>query len=401
MQKFRAFILLLALSSSVAAQTDAQLDQIRTEVRTSGIESLLAQMAKQMLAGVRIQNTSEVFEILDVAAKGPVMTTTWRVKNVELKDIDRAIELQSKNHTLRTVCNQKIRGMLVKDFGATMLSRYVDKNNKFMWEVRVDKENCNQLQAIEALNTCNMIAIEAMKIMTRETQKTRRSYSDCEVGDKGKISMVLKADWKREPGKSFDDQKVELMGSDSLISQIVCNSPMKKILSDLNYDYRVETHFDGSFITANTLSIESCNSISSDQAPPDPKSLNPQDMKRIKTLAAIEKLGIERYTRTMIEAINGRAGQEVSPNVNIQSASVANNNLVYEYKVLVDKERIDLSKMEDLRVKERAATCNEQTMKILISLFNVSFTKRYSDIKGEFLVESVSSREECRRVWRQ
>ena len=57
-----------------------------------------------------------------------------------------------------------------------------------------------------------MIAIEAMKTMTRETEKTRRSYSDCEADARGKILMIMKVDYKRQPGKDYDDLKVEIMG---------------------------------------------------------------------------------------------------------------------------------------------------------------------------------------------
>jgi hypothetical protein len=210
MPKVCAFFVMVGISFSVFAQTDAQLDQIRAEARKAGVGSLLTQMA-QMKANVRSQDASEIFEPLDRAAKGTVMTTTWRAKNVEFKDIDRAIEFQSKTHTLKTICSQKVLAVLIKEFGATMLSRFVDKNNRLMWEVRVDKENCNQLQAIEALNTCNMIAIEAMKTMTRETEKTRRSLSDCEVDARGKILMIMKVDYKRQPGKYYDDLKVEIM----------------------------------------------------------------------------------------------------------------------------------------------------------------------------------------------
>jgi hypothetical protein len=401
MKKYLTLILLLLVSFSVDAQTDAQLDQIRAEARKSGIEPLLAQVAQQSKSVMRNQSISGPFEFVDVTAKGAVMTTTWRAKNVDFKDIDKDIESQARSHTLKTICNQRVRGMLVQEFGATMLSRYLDKNDRLMWEVRVDKESCNPpAQAKDSLKMCNDIAAEAMKTMIRETQRTRRSFADCEVGDKGKVSMVVKVEYKRLPGKSFDDQKVELMGSDTFIGRGVCSSPMRKILDELKYDYRVETYFDGTFISATTVSIESCSSISEGQASSDPKSLAPQDMERIKTLVGIDKLGIDRYLRTMVESANAKYGQQVSQNLILQSATVNNNDLVYEYRISANRESIDLSKLEDFRLKERASTCNEQTMKIIISLFNVNFTKRFSDSKGEFLFEFVASREECRRVWR-
>jgi hypothetical protein len=103
----------------------------------------------------------------------------------------------------------------------------------------------------------------------------------------------------------------------------------------------------------------------------------------------------------MTESVNSKSGQNVSPIVNIHSASFVNQKMVYEYRVTVARERFDYSRLEELRAKERASTCNEQTMKLLISLFDVSMIKRYSDPQGEFLFESSSSREECRRVWRQ
>jgi hypothetical protein len=391
---------MVGISFSVFAQTDAQLDQIRAEARKAGVGSLLTQMA-QMKANVRSQDASEIFEPLDRAAKGTVMTTTWRAKNVEFKDIDRAIEFQSKTHTLKTICSQKVLAVLIKEFGATMLSRFVDKNNRLMWEVRVDKENCNQLQAIEALNTCNMIAIEAMKTMTRETEKTRRSLSDCEADARGKIVMIMKVDYKRQPGKYYDDLKVEIMGADAFVARSICNSPLKKVMDELNYDYRIETSFEGGFITASTVSSATCASISSDKSKYDPKSIAAQDKQRMETLLAIETLGIERYLMTMAESAKAISGQNVDAITKINSASVANKKLVYEYTVTANRESIDFSRLEVLRANERANTCNEQTSKILISLFDVGVVKRYSDSKGEFLFETSSSREECRRVWRQ
>jgi hypothetical protein len=400
MPKVCAFFVMVGISFSVFAQTDAQLDQIRAEARKAGVGSLLTQMA-QMKANVRSQDASEIFEPLDRAAKGTVMTTTWRAKNVEFKDIDRAIEFQSKTHTLKTICSQKVLAVLIKEFGATMLSRFVDKNNRLMWEVRVDKENCNQLQAIEALNTCNMIAIEAMKTMTRETEKTRRSLSDCEADARGKIVMIMKVDYKRQPGKYYDDLKVEIMGADAFVARSICNSPLKKVMDELNYDYRIETSFEGGFITASTVSSATCASISSDKSKYDPKSIAAQDKQRMETLLAIETLGIERYLMTMAESAKAISGQNVDAITKINSASVANKKLVYEYTVTANRESIDFSRLEVLRANERANTCNEQTSKILISLFDVGVVKRYSDSKGEFLFETSSSREECRRVWRQ
>jgi hypothetical protein len=400
MPKVCAFFVMVGISFSVFAQTDAQLDQIRAEARKAGVGSLLTQMA-QMKANVRSQDASEIFEPLDRAAKGTVMTTTWRAKNVEFKDIDRAIEFQSKTHTLKTICSQKVLAVLIKEFGATMLSRFVDKNNRLMWEVRVDKENCNQLQAIEALNTCNMIAIEAMKTMTRETEKTRRSLSDCEADARGKILMIMKVDYKRQPGKYYDDLKVEIMGADAFVARSICNSPLKKVMDELNYDYRIETSFEGGFITASTVSSATCASISSDKSKYDPKSIAAQDKQRMETLLAIETLGIERYLMTMAESAKAISGQNVDAITKINSASVANKKLVYEYTVTANRESIDFSRLEVLRANERANTCNEQTSKILISLFDVGVVKRYSDSKGEFLFETSSSREECRRVWRQ
>jgi hypothetical protein len=400
MPKVCAFFVMVGISFSVFAQTDAQLDQIRAEARKAGVGSLLTQMA-QMKANVRSQDASEIFEPLDRAAKGTVMTTTWRAKNVEFKDIDRAIEFQSKTHTLKTICSQKVLAVLIKEFGATMLSRFVDKNNRLMWEVRVDKENCNQLQAIEALNTCNMIAIEAMKTMTRETEKTRRSLSDCEADARGKILMIMKVDYKRQPGKYYDDLKVEIMGADAFVARSICNSPLKKVMDELNYDYRIETTFEGGFITASTVSSATCASISSDKSKYDPKSIAAQDKQRMETLLAIETLGIERYLMTMAESAKAISGQNVDAITKINSASVANKKLVYEYTVTANRESIDFSRLEVLRANERANTCNEQTSKILISLFDVGVVKRYSDSKGEFLFETSSSREECRRVWRQ
>ena len=400
MPKVCAFFVMVGISFSVFAQTDAQLDQIRAEARKAGVGSLLTQMA-QMKANVRSQDASEIFEPLDRAAKGTVMTTTWRAKNVEFKDIDRAIEFQSKTHTLKTICSQKVLAVLIKEFGATMLSRFVDKNNRLMWEVRVDKENCNQLQAIEALNTCNMIAIEAMKTMIRETEKTRRSLSDCEADARGKIVMIMKVDYKRQPGKYYDDLKVEIMGADAFIARSICNSPLKKVMDELNYDYRIETSFEGGFITASTVSSATCASISSDKSKYDSKSIAAQDKQRMETLLAIETLGIERYLMTMAESAKAISGQNVDAITKINSASVANKKLVYEYTVTANRESIDFSRLEVLRANERANTCNEQTSKILISLFDVGVVKRYSDSKGEFLFETSSSREECRRVWRQ
>ena len=400
MPKVCAFFVMVGISFSVFAQTDAQLDQIRAEARKAGVGSLLTQMA-QMKANVRSQDASEIFEPLDRAAKGTVMTTTWRAKNVEFKDIDRAIEFQSKTHTLKTICSQKVLAVLIKEFGATMLSRFVDKNNRLMWEVRVDKENCNQLQAIEALNTCNMIAIEAMKTMTRETEKTRRSLSDCEADARGKIVMIMKVDYKRQPGKYYDDLKVEIMGADAFVARSICNSPLKKVMDELNYDYRIETSFEGGFITASTVSSATCASISSDKSKYDSKSIAAQDKQRMETLLAIETLGIERYLMTMAESAKAISGQNVDAITKINSASVANKKLVYEYTVTANRESIDFSRLEVLRANERANTCNEQTSKILISLFDVGVVKRYSDSKGEFLFETSSSREECRRVWRQ
>jgi hypothetical protein len=291
--------------------------------------------------------------------------------------------------------------VLIKEFGATMLSRFVDKNNRLMWEVRVDKENCNQLQAIEALNTCNMIAIEAMKTMIRETEKTRRSLSDCEADARGKIVMIMKVDYKRQPGKYYDDLKVEIMGADAFVARSICNSPLKKVMDELNYDYRIETSFEGGFITASTVSSATCASISSDKSKYDSKSIAAQDKQRMETLLAIETLGIERYLMTMAESAKAISGQNVDAITKINSASVANKKLVYEYTVTANRESIDFSRLEVLRANERANTCNEQTSKILISLFDVGVVKRYSDSKGEFLFETSSSREECRRVWRQ
>jgi hypothetical protein len=396
MRNLSAFLLFLVVSFSVSAQTDAQLDQLRAEVKKFGLENVLIQAASMFKANARGQNIPEGWESLDITASGTVMTTTWRAVNAEFKDIDKTIELQAKNYTLKTVCNQRVRGMLIREFGATMLSRYIDKNNRFMWEVRVDKESCGPAQVNESLQKCNELAGEAMKTMTRETRQTRRSFSDCEIGERGRVAMVHKVDYKEQPGKGFDDQKVALMGSDAFVGRGVCNSPTKNLMTIFNFDYRVETYFEGNFITATTVSPESCASISSDA-----KSMTPRDNQQIETLLSIDTLGIKRFLQVMTESVNSKSGQNVSPIVNIHSASFVNQKMVYEYRVTVARERFDYSRLEELRAKERASTCNEQTMKLLISLFDVSMIKRYSDPQGEFLFESSSSREECRRVWRQ
>lgn len=142
MQKFRAFFVLVGLSFSVSAQTDAQLDQIRADVKNLGVASFLQSFAPQAAEVIRRQNSAEGLESLGVTVSGSVMTVTWKVLNAQYNDIDKSMELQTKDYTIKTVCNQKLRGMLVKEFGATMLTRYVDRNNRFIFEFRVDKESC-------------------------------------------------------------------------------------------------------------------------------------------------------------------------------------------------------------------------------------------------------------------
>jgi hypothetical protein len=159
-------------------------------------------------------------------------------------------------------------------------------------------------------------------------------------------------------------------------------------MDELNYDYRIETSFEGGFITASTVSSATCASISSDKSKYDPKSIAAQDKQRMETLLAIETLGIERYLMTMAESAKAISGQNVDAITKINSASVANKKLVYEYTVTANRESIDFSRLEVLRANERANTCNEQTSKILISLFDVGVVKRYSDSKGEFLFVS-------------
>jgi hypothetical protein len=146
MKKYLTLILLLLVSFSASAQTDAQLDQLRSEIRKSGLESVLVQISAIFKENTRNINLPDGWESLDVTAKGSVMTTTWRAKDAEYKDIGKDIEMLAKSYTLKTVCNQRVRGMLIHEFGATMLSRYVDKNNRYLWEVRVDKESCRNVR---------------------------------------------------------------------------------------------------------------------------------------------------------------------------------------------------------------------------------------------------------------
>ena len=75
------------------------------------------------------------------------MVTVWRVIDQTAEEVKSSVDLKPlRTHSITTVCGQKVRGMLVNEFGATMITRVVDKDNKFIYEAKIDKAACESLK---------------------------------------------------------------------------------------------------------------------------------------------------------------------------------------------------------------------------------------------------------------
>lgn len=137
--------LVLALSASAAiAQTEAQLEAIRSEIRKVGIDSVISQVAAGAKANISsMPQMAPNIVIHDIFAAGRSMVTVWRVIDQTVEEIGSSVDFRPlRAHSVNTVCKQRVRGMLVNEFGATMITRVVDKENKFIYEAKIDKAAC-------------------------------------------------------------------------------------------------------------------------------------------------------------------------------------------------------------------------------------------------------------------
>jgi hypothetical protein len=141
---FRGFIFCVLFGFSPAwAQTDAQIAAIRSDVQRVGISKFLVELAKATKA--QLQNAPSPipnFVLQDVRSQGSVMEMIWQ-SNEAAEDFDTDGLLNvMQPHAEKTICGQKVRGMLVKEFDAIMTTRYIDKSGKPIIQTKVDKSKC-------------------------------------------------------------------------------------------------------------------------------------------------------------------------------------------------------------------------------------------------------------------
>jgi hypothetical protein len=141
---FKGFIFCVLIGFSPAwAQTDAQIAAIRSDVQRVGISKFLVEMAKAMKAQLKnAPSPVPNFVLQDVRSQGSVMEIIWQSSEAaEDFDADGLLKVMQP-HAEKTICGQKVRGMLVKEFDAAMTTKYIDKSGRIIIQTQVDKTKC-------------------------------------------------------------------------------------------------------------------------------------------------------------------------------------------------------------------------------------------------------------------
>ena len=115
---------------------------------------------------------------------------------------------------------------------------------------------------------------------------------------------------------------------------------------------------------------------------------------------AIDTLGVEKFLATMSGSLNKSAGQELTSNMLFNSATSTQNTLTFEYKFRIKKADFDSEKVMNVQQEDLSRTCNDDSLKLLFSHYDVTLNKRYVDSESNLVFEVLASRQSCRRLWR-
>jgi hypothetical protein len=139
---------LIAFPLYSRAQTDSQLTELREQLRKAGVEPFIRDLASATKGRIgSLPQPAPNMIVDDVIAQGRSLITIWKITDQLASEIDPSTDFNAlKKHSVKTVCAQKVRGMLVNEFGATINTRVVDKVGKLIYEVKIDKSACDNFR---------------------------------------------------------------------------------------------------------------------------------------------------------------------------------------------------------------------------------------------------------------